>query len=467
VTIVHSQETTDKENAAMTALWFTQALLPDGWAANVRVEIEADRLLTVTPGAARQTGDECHHVALPGLCNVHSHAFQRVMAGLAEIPGRAGDTFWTWREIMYRFAQRLDPDQLGAVAAMAYVEMLESGFTRVGEFHYLHHERNGHAYANPAELGLRIADAARRAGIGLTLLPVLYMASDFGGAPPRDDQRRFINTVDSYARLHEGLRSALAPMGMKVGVAPHSLRAVTPDGLSAAVALAGPAPIHIHIAEQIGEVESSIAWSGQRPVEWLLDRQPVDQRWCLVHATHVTSQENAAIAATGAVIGLCPLTEANLGDGIFPAAEFVAAGGRFGIGSDSNVLIDAASELMMLEYSQRLATRRRNVLSGPAPGSTGRALFDAARVGGNQALAISGDGLRAGAAADIISLRNDHPTLTARAGDALLDGWIFGGGKAMVDCVWANGKVCVVEGRHQARTAVAARYREVLRDLLA
>src|SRR3569623_1451167 len=312
----------------MPQLWFERALLSQGWAARDRVT---------------------------------THGVPRGRAGLSERRGRPDDDFWSWREVKYRFLDRLTPDDIAAITTQAYVEMLEGGFTRVGEFHYLHNNIDGRRYADPAETAGAIVAAAEAAGIGLTLLPVFYAHSDFGGAPPAPGQRRFISDLDGFARLVEARRAKL-PLDATLGVAPHSLRAVTADELSAIVRLAEGGPLHIHAAEQVREVEACVAWSGAQPVQWLLDNADINQRWCLIHSTHIDQRECAALAASGAVAGLCPLTEANLGDGIFPANDYLAAGGRFGVGTASNILIDAAGELRALEYSQRLPPRKRALL---------------------------------------------------------------------------------------------------------
>jgi formimidoylglutamate deiminase len=316
-------------------LHFKQALLPGGWSSNVRLSIAGGRIMAVQTGVAAAGADERHAIAVPGLPNLHSHGFQRGMAGLTEISGASSDSFWTWRELMYRFVARMAPEDVEVITAQAYVEMLEAGFTRVGEFHYVHHDTSGAPYNDIAELGGRVAAAAQLSGIGLTLLPVFYAHAGFGGRTPDEGQRRFINDLDRFARLLEASRAAVAGCdGAVVGVAPHSLRAITPDELAAILPLAGAGPIHIHVAEQTKEVEDCIAWSRSRPVRWLLDHAPVDPRWCLVHATHMTDEETRAMAVTGAVAGLCPVTEANLGDGIFNATEFCGAGGAVGGGTD-------------------------------------------------------------------------------------------------------------------------------------
>ena len=443
------------DQPAEQGLWARHALLPEGWARDVRLGVREGRFAAVEPGVAAVAGDTRVDILVPGIGNLHSHAFQRGMAGLSETGG--GDSFWSWRDLMYRFLDRLTPEAMQAIAAQAYMEMLEAGFTRVGEFHYLHHDIDGGAYADRAEMAGRIAQAAGETGIGLTLLPVFYAQAGFGGLAPQPAQRRFLNDLDGFAELLAGCRAHLAPLGDAVlGLAPHSLRAVTPAQLAALLDM-GAGPVHIHIAEQVGEVDACLAWSGQRPVAWLLDHAPVDPRWCLVHATHVDQGERSGIAARGAVAGLCPITEANLGDGVFPLPEFIAEGGRFGIGSDSNVLINAAEDLRLLEYGQRLTRRARNVAAGEGTHSTGRILFEAAVAGGAQALGVSG-GLCVGAPADGVSLDADHPALRARAGDAWLDSWLFAARSGGVDGVWRRGRQLVAGGRHLHRTRISANY---------
>jgi formiminoglutamate deiminase len=448
-------------------LWFGEVMLPQGWMRDVRIAVADGRIAGIETGVRRASGDEAHAAALPGMGNLHSHAFQRGMAGLAEVRGPSGDSFWTWRDVMYRFVERLDPDAFEAIAAMAYAEMLECGFTRVGEFHYLHRDPSGAAYGDPAEMAARIAACAESTGIGLTLLPVFYAHSGFGGVAPKPSQKRFVHDIGGFARLLEGSREAVAGLpDAVVGVAPHSLRAVTADELAAVTALAGDAPVHIHVAEQVKEVEDCLAWSGRRPVEWLLGRGLVDPRWCLVHATHMTAGETASLAQSGAVAGLCPITEANLGDGVFPAQDFLAANGRFGIGSDSNVLIDAAEEIRTLEYGQRLVHRGRNVLASREGTSTGGDLYRAALGGGALALGAGDGAICIGAPADLVSLNTTHPSLTSRSGDALVDGWIFAARGRAVDCVWRRGRKVVSDGRHIARDAIANRYRAALAKVL-
>ncbi len=484
----------------MISLFAEQALLPDGWRSNVRLAVEAGVISSVQADAASLPGDERVAILIPGMPNLHSHAFQRGMAGHAETRGPGADSFWSWREVMYRLALTMTPEQMQAIAAQLYVEMLEAGFTRVGEFHYLHHDRDGAPYANLAEMADRIAAASAETGIALTLLPVFYAHSGFGGSAPTEGQRRFINDLNRFGRLIEKSREAVQTLNQAVvGIAPHSLRAATPDELTAILPLAGDGPVHIHIAEQLKEVDDCIAWSGRRPVEWLLANAPVDSRWCLIHATHMTEAETSGMAQSGAVAGLCPVTEANLGDGTFPAPLFLERGGAFGVGSDSNVLIGVADELRQLEYSQRLAHRARNVLAQPGQ-SNGRALFDAAVIGGAQALGTTNPhlsdtqtsstfphsgpsghlsplrrerrsggrppstGIAPGLPADLVALDTNHPTLTGKSGDAILDAWVFANGTS-VDAVWVGGKRLVEAGRHIHRDAIRANFRRAMLDL--
>ncbi|MCC7265748.1 MAG: formimidoylglutamate deiminase [Caulobacteraceae bacterium] len=449
-------------------LWFDSALLPEGWSRGVRVTVRDGLVAEVVAGVGPAADDERHACAVPGLANVHSHAFQRAMAGLTETRGPSADNFWTWREWMYRFLDRLTPEDVRAVAAQAYVEMLQSGFTRVGEFHYLHHQADGAPYDDIGEMAAAVAQAADDTGLGLTLLPVFYAHSGFGGAAPVAGQRRFICGLDAFARVLEACErlTARLPDG-RTGVAPHSLRAVTPEELAAVARMAGGRPVHIHAAEQVKEVADCLAWSGRRPVEWLLDNAGVGEAWCLIHATHLTPAEVAGLARAGAVAGLCPITEANLGDGVFPAQAFLRAGGVFGVGTDSNVHIDAAQELRALEYAQRLSLRARNALAKAEGASTGAELHARALAGGVQALADPAGGIAEGRPADLVSLDPDHPSLAERRGDAVLDGWIFAAADRAVDCVWRAGRKQVSGGRHLSADRIAADYRQVLRKLLA
>ncbi|PKA43376.1 formimidoylglutamate deiminase (plasmid) [Rhizobium sullae] len=447
----------------MTTLHAATALLPAGWRSDVRLSLEGGRIAKIEAGAKAEASDERHHLLIPAMPNLHSHAFQRAMAGLGEVRGPANDSFWSWRTVMYRFALSMTPEHVEAVAAQLYMEMLEAGFSRVGEFHYLHHDKDGSPYANIAELAERIGAASKTAGISLTLLPVFYAHSGFGGAAPVEGQRRFINSLESFGKLMERARAVTQKLeGGKLGMAPHSLRAVTPDEMATLLPLAEGGPIHIHVAEQVREVDDCIAWSGARPVEWLLEHAPVDRRWCLIHATHMTDDETRRMAKSGAIAGLCPITEANLGDGTFQAPLFLEEGGRYGVGSDSNVQISLPGELRQFEYSERLALRARNVIA-KSGSSTGRALLDNALAGGSAALDAAG-GLAEGNYADIVAL--DCGTVPYLTDDHILDHWIFAGGVA-VDCVWALGRKQVEAGRHRQREAINRRFLAAMHELVA
>ncbi|MCB5174186.1 formimidoylglutamate deiminase [Microvirga lenta] len=452
----------------MQRLLLDHALLPGGWARDVAVDVENGTFAAVRPDSSSEGRERITGIALPGLPNLHSHTFQRGMAGLAETRGPEGDSFWTWRQVMYRFLGNLTPENVEAIAAHAMMEMLEAGFTALAEFHYLHHGTDGRAYDNPAELAERIAAAAAATGMGLTLLPVFYAQGGFGGVPPGEGQRRFISDVAMYERLVRGARRAVAGLDdARVGIAPHSLRAVTPHSLREILSTTTEGPIHIHIAEQVKEVEDCLAWSGQRPVAWLLDHAAVDARWCLIHATHLDESETRNLAATRAVAGLCPLTEANLGDGIFEGVGFLQAGGRFGVGSDSNVEISASGELKQFEYSQRLKYRARNILAQHEGQSTGGVLYRGALEGGAAALNRRIGAIEEGCRADVVVLDAAHPDLAALSGDRWLDAYIFVAGKTAIDRVIVGGKEVVVNGRHHARESIVARYTSAMRQVLA
>jgi formiminoglutamate deiminase len=445
------------------AIHAKQVLTDIGWQSDVRIVVHNGHIQSLQAGVRPQPDDECHTTILPSMPNLHSHAFQRGMAGLAEMPGSTSDNFWSWRDIMYRFALSVTPDDVEAIAAQLYVEMLEAGFTRVGEFHYLHHAPDGSPYANSAEMATRLAAAALDTGIGLTLLPVFYAHSGFGGQSPGEGQRRFITSLSSFERLLSDTQDAVKPIkNAVVGIAPHSLRAVTPEELVALQKLDFDGPIHIHVAEQTGEVDACLAWSGKRPVEWLLDHMDVNAHWCFIHVTHMTDVETRRMAEAGVIAGLCPITEANLGDGTFPAGDFSRYGGRFGIGSDSNVLIGLADELRQLEYSQRLSHRARTVLAS-GDRSTGRSLIEDAMTGGGLALHAK-TGLAKGKPYNALSLKIRH-ALPYDA-DRSVDHWIFANG-ADIDCVWMEGDRLVTGGKHRARQAISSRFHRAMQPLLA
>jgi formiminoglutamate deiminase len=450
----------------MTTIFAPTALLPGGWARDVRVTIADGRIAAVEPGAAPAP----EHAALagcallPAMGNLHSHAFQRAMAGMTERRGAGDDSFWTWRELMYRFLDVLTPEDIEAIAALVQVEMLEAGYGSVAEFHYVHHRPGGAPYDDPAELSRRIVAAAETTGIGLTLLPVLYSYGGAGEAPLAGGQLRFGNDLDGFLRLVDAARPALTG-DARLGAAPHSLRGTSPAQLGAVAAALSDGPLHIHAAEQVQEVAQIEAWLGARPVEVLLDRVGIGPRWCLVHATQMTTDETERLARSGAVAGLCPITEANLGDGIFNGPGYLAAGGAFGVGSDSNVRIALAEELRTLEYSQRLAHRARNVLAAPGA-SVGQGLYVRALAGGAQALGRDCGAIRTGALADLVAIERGGPVLGPLADDQLLDGWIFAGDDRVVREVWSAGRHVVRDGRHVARDRVAERYRRVMAGVM-
>ncbi len=444
-------------------IWAPAALLPGGWASDVALEIDAGGTITgATTKASAAGAERTAGPLVPGLPNLHSHAFQRALAGRTGRANEGGDSFWTWRQAMYAMLDRVDADAFEAITAQAYVEMLKAGYTAVAEFHYVHHDPAGVPYADPAELARRVVAAAAEADIALTLLPVFYAHSGFGGAPPTAGQRRFVHTIESFARLLTTLAGDASSRGVVLGVAPHSLRAATPGEIEAVAALApAGAPIHIHAAEQAREVADCVAWSGARPVDWLLDHAGVDARWCIVHATHVSAEETRRLAASGATAGLAPTTEADLGDGTFPARAFLDSGGSFGVGSDSNTVVDPFGELRQLEWSQRLALQSRNVLAGSAE-PVGQALYAQAARGGGRALAQATGAIAVGGRADLVVLNGDDPALADLPRDSLLDAAIFGPCRRPVRDVMVGGRWVVRDGRHPREDAVLRRYRAAI-----
>ena len=467
----------------MNALFAPHALLPSGWARDVLLRWDATgALVEVSAGAACPPGTpRAAGPLVPALPNLHSHAFQRGFAGLTEFRGQAQDSFWSWRELMYRFAGRLTPESLEQIATGLYVEMLEAGYTQVCEFQYVHHQPDGRPYAHDAAMCQAVLRAARTAGIGITLLPVLYQASGFGGQAPSQGQRRFIRSTASMLSLLEQTLGEISrrkadstqnPSLERLGLAPHSLRAVTPQALAEALAglhaLDASAPVHIHIAEQTKEVDDCLAWSGQRPVEWLLGHAPVDARWCLVHATHMSEAEYARAAASGAVAGLCPSTEANLGDGVFDFVRWRCHGGRWGIGSDSHATVDAAEELLLLEYGQRLTRRQRNVGASAEQSDVATALWLQAVAGGAQAAGAPIAGLAAGQRADFVVLDAAHPALAGLPPEQSLAAHVFASSRSRaIDQVWVAGRCVVQAGRHAARDDARASFAQARAGLLA
>ena len=432
------------------------ALLPTGWARNVVLRWDNNGRITAVDVDAAPDAQmpRASGPVLPGMPNLHSHAFQRGFAGLSEFRAQAQDSFWSWRSLMYRFAAKLGPAHLEAIATWLYIEMLEAGYTSVCEFQYLHHQPDGAPYAPDAELSLALLRAAKTAGIGMTLLPVLYQNSGFGGLPPNDGQKRFIRSTDNMLALLQSLAAPCAAQGAALGLAPHSLRAVAPDALREAVqglhAMNAQAPVHIHIAEQVAEVTACQQWSGQRPVAWLLDHMPVDARWCLVHATHMDEAEYARAAASQAVAGLCPLTEANLGDGIFDLPRWEQGAGRWGIGSDSHISVNAAEELMVLEYGQRLRSLQRNVAASAAQPHVATHLMNQAVLGGAQATGRPVAGLAVGQQADWVVLQDSHVALAGLNAPEQLDSHVFASGRtSAIDSVWVAGVARTNGGQHR------------------
>lgn len=447
-------------------IFASRAFLDDGWASDVRVTLRDGKIAQIAKSAKPQADDLRVDTLLPALSNLHSHSFQRAMAGMTEFRAKGRESFWTWRDLMYRFLDHLTPDQIGAIAGMAFMEMQKSGYAAVGEFHYIHHAPGGQAYDNPAELSIQIIKAAQETGIGLTHLPVLYTYGDVAQKPLAGGQFRFGNTVDQFADLVERCKTSASAgnLDTTVGIAPHSLRATSPADLAQIVAQTPSGPIHIHIAEQTKEVESVQAVLGARPVEWLMHNAEVDTRWCLIHATHMTDTETDTFAKCGAVAGLCPITEANLGDGVFNGANFLTEGGRFGIGTDSNVNISLCEELRILEYSQRFKHRERNIMVGES-GSTGQTLYSGAALGGAQALHRDAGVIAKGKLADLVAIDSNDPRLCTLNDAQLLDGLIFAANDTVVTDVWSAGRHQVQDGLHVAQDAIIARYRFAMAQL--
>ncbi|THC42847.1 formimidoylglutamate deiminase [Massilia sp. Mn16-1_5] len=450
----------------MNALFARHALLPEGWQGDVLIEWDARGNLTrVEPRARPPIGVARADYVVPGMVNLHSHAFQRALGGLTEKAGDGPDSFWTWRELMYRFAQHITPEQVEAIAAQLFSECLRHGYTALCEFHYIQRDPAGAMYARPAEMAERVAAAGQQSGIGLTVLPVLYSHSGFGDQPLKPEQKRFQTDVDTVLRIVE----ALAPLRngqLEVGAAPHSLRAAGIKQIQELIAaLPKERPLHIHIAEQQGEVQQSLDFSGRRPVEYLFDQLAVDARWCLVHATHLNEAEVAQLATSGAVAGLCPSTEANLGDGLFPLADYLAQGGRWGIGSDSHVSQSPVEELRWLEYGQRLIHQRRNVAATPARRDVALNLWQDALLGGAQAAGRPVGALVQGRRADLLVLDAAHPNLDGVLDADVLGRLVFCGNDNLVRDVLAGGRWVVQGGRHMAQEAIGRRYRQALQQL--
>ncbi|MEM8649347.1 MAG: formimidoylglutamate deiminase [Pseudomonadota bacterium] len=450
----------------MARIWAGKALLSDGWAENVCVDVDENGRIGAVTRNADPEGERVG-ILLPAPVNAHSHAFQRAMAGLTERRGPdPRDSFWTWRQLMYQFLDHLTPEHIEIITTFVQMEMLEAGYATNVEFHYIHHQPGGVVYDNLAELSERVVAATNESGIGLTLLPVHYQ---YGGCDKRDlgsGQIRFGNDIDRFANLFEQASKAISNLtpDCNIGLAPHSLRAVGQDDYPRLVEIAAGGPIHLHLAEQIPEVdEVSAAW-GKRPVEWLLDNVDVNEDWCLIHCTQMQKHETLGLAKTGAVAGLCPITESSLGDGIFDGVRWLNADGKIAVGSDSNIKISLAEELRVLDYSQRLRDHSRAALA-TSEKSTGRRLFDAVCEGGAQAAKRNSGRIETGCWADLMALDNSHVDFIGRDGDILLDSFIFAGAERTVTDVWAAGRHLVHEGRHIKRDAIVGRYAKVMQEL--
>jgi formimidoylglutamate deiminase len=441
------------------------ALLPSGWERDVRFDIDRTGTITgITPASPTQSATLLAGPIIPGMPNTHSHAFQRAFAGRAERATSNDDSFWTWRSAMYDLANRITPDDLEAIAAQLYIEMVCAGYTSVCEFHYVHHAPGGRRYDDPAEMSLRLLAAADTAGIGMTLLPVFYHSSDFGGAPALLEQARFVHDVEGFMALFDALAPRCATSQRRLGIAPHSLRAVDAEHLQALIAALEErdplAPIHIHIAEQQREVLASLATNGARPVEWLLANAHVDERWCLVHATHMTEEETAAVAQSGATVAICPTTEGNLGDGFFPLAAYLNDHGHLSIGSDSHVSVDPAEELRWLEYAQRLRSHRRAITTSP------EAIYVRTARDGARATGRAVGELAIGRRADFLVLDAEHPSIIGPDIETIVDRWITSGRQNCLRDVFIGGEHVVIEGKHPRSDAVAARFRKTMAALL-
>lgn len=459
----------------MSTIFAPSALLPEGWADNVLIETDKSGWIvgvdTFKQAPAEGTGAEiAAGPVIPGMPNVHSHAFQYAMAGMAERASGKKDSFWSWRDTMYRFLSRLEPEDLEPVAAQAFLEMLKAGYTSVGEFHYIHHRPDGSPYDDRVLMSQQIVRAAIETGIALTHMPALYAYGGFGGQAPEEGQKRFLNDVPALMRLVEELHGEYRALPqITIGFAHHSLRAVSPEmlaeGTKAFRGLIPDGPIHIHAAEQMAEVEGCLAWSGRRPVEWLLENGNLDEHWCLLHCTHVTEAEVQGLARANVVVGLCPTTEANLGDGIFPLVDFFHAGGSFAIGSDSHVVLSMAEELRWLEYVQRLVRRERTLIKSPDIPSVGAMLYEKAVTGGARALGRKTGRIEIGHRADFLVLDTSMPSMAGRIRDHLLDATIFGPGRNCVRDVVAGGRWVIRNRKHKREAQILENFRKVMAKL--
>jgi len=452
----------------MNRIHVEQVLLNDGWASDKTLVIEQGVIVDILDGNI--DANASYGVVIPGMVNCHSHAFQRAFAGFSEQGSDSKDSFWTWRQVMYKFLSQLTAADAQVIATQLYIEMLKAGYTRVAEFHYLHHEQTGDAYQPLSTMAKAIFDSAKASGIGLTMLPVLYRFSGFGPQPATEGQKRFINTVEQFNQLvTECFEMTHEYRNSNVGIAPHSLRAVDKPSLEEAVAhvrsLDAKAPIHIHIAEQMKEVEDCLAHYGKRPVQWLLDEIKTDEHWCLIHATHIDESERKKMAEISVIAGICPTTEANLGDGIFPTVEFLDENGTFAIGSDSHISVDAVEELRWLEYAQRLIKQQRAVLANSKAPSVGLNLWQKAALGGAQSTNSNTGKLAIGKQADLLVIDSQKLGLFANSNEHKLDSLIFASQQNMIKDVMVNGEWVINNYSHRDESESATRFAQLLTRL--
>lgn len=463
-----NEDTVVTQNICQQAYFAKRALLPNGWEHNVRFIVKSGHIHSIVTNSDKQPSDIfLSGPVLPTLANLHSHAFQRVMAGAAEVSLNPNDSFWSWRDLMYKIVRRLTPYEVKVIATQLYIDMLKAGYSQVGEFHYLHHDANGNRYQHPAEMAMQLLQAADDSGIGLTLLPALYSYAGFGQQAPNAGQARFIHSSDTYLSLHQSCEQAISNnIRHQIGICFHSLRAVNKEQIETVLAsLDSRLPIHIHISEQHKEVQDCLNWSGLRPVQWLHNEIGLNKRWCLVHATHLDQSELKAIASSHAIAGLCPTTEANLGDGIFPAVEYENVKGRWGIGSDSHVSLSVVEELRTLEYSQRLRDQQRNRLHQPAQSHIGDHLYQQALFGGNQACDVS-LGLSVGCRADFMVLDNQHPFIAASESKDILNRWLFACNENLIKDVFVAGDQVVNDFHHICEERSREAFTQVIKKVI-
>jgi len=454
-------------------VWAASALLANGWSSQVEITIDdSGNIEDIRSGVEYQQGER-YEVLIPGIPNVHSHAHQRAMSGLGEKANIASDgssdSFWSWRKVMYHYLERIQPEHLQHISSQLYLEMLKHGYTCVGEFQYLHHDHSGKAYHNRAEMSLQCLQAANEVGLGFTALPVLYRYGGFGDAEALDGQKRFLNDADGFVEIVNSLQLACKANGnYSVGIAPHSLRAVNRELLANVIEQLGVdklAAIHVHVAEQRKEVDDCLAWSAQRPVEWLMNHFEIDTNWCLIHATHMTDAETSALAKSGGVAGICPVTEGNLGDGFFNAVDYFQCNGNWAIGSDSHTTTNPVEELRWFEYGQRLLSGKRNVLVSEQHRHTGRNLLEGIWHGGALACGRKIGKIKSGYRADFVVLDGSNPRLYSRCEDELLDSWIFSGSDNLVKHVYVGGKHVIDNGRHLNEETIAQNFRSTIDQL--